>query len=152
MEVSSPPRITIAVGPSISRPGALLPSANETKRPFREAQVRGDDHARVLVQFGQQVKQQGTAEPWSITTSFQHIRFRRCIVLFEDCSAFTSFTACTLAPSTYFVTRITPRLHQFVTSIVASVASGWSDLAGWASHPRAAPPLFDAHPLQLRIR
>lgn len=29
--------------------------------PFGEAQVRGDDHAGVLIQLGQQVKQQGTA-------------------------------------------------------------------------------------------
>jgi len=28
--------------------------------PFREAQVRGNDHADVFIQFGQQVKQQCT--------------------------------------------------------------------------------------------
>jgi len=48
------------------------------------------------------------------------------IVLFEDCSAFTRVTACTLAASPYFVTRYTRGFNRFVTSTVAPVASGWS--------------------------
>ena len=50
--------------------------------------------------------------------------------LFEACSAFTCVTACTLALSPYFVTRLTKGFNYFVTSIVAPVASGWSILPG----------------------
>ena len=35
-------------------------------------------------------------------------------------------TACTLALSPYFVTRFTEGFSQFVTSLTAPVASGWS--------------------------
>ena len=48
------------------------------------------------------------------------------IVLFEACSAFTRVTACTLALSPYFVTRLPEGFSHFVTSIAAPVASGWS--------------------------
>ena len=48
------------------------------------------------------------------------------IDLFEACPAFTRVTACTLALSPYFVTRIAEGFNYFVTSIVAPDASGWS--------------------------
>jgi hypothetical protein len=48
------------------------------------------------------------------------------IVLFEACSAFTRVTACTLALSPYFVTRLSEGFSHFVSSIAAPVASGWS--------------------------
>ena len=47
-------------------------------------------------------------------------------VLFEDCSAFTHVTACTLALPPYFAARFTGGFNHFVTSTVAPVASGWS--------------------------
>src|SRR6202167_4441121 len=56
------------------------------------------------------------------------------IDLFEDCSAFTRVAAHTLALSP-IVTRYTEGFSHFVTSMTAPVASGWSDLAGWDSHP-----------------
>src|SRR5271167_3803277 len=56
------------------------------------------------------------------------------IDLFEDCSAFTRVAARTLALSP-IVTRYTEGFSHFVTSMTAPVASGWSDLAGWDSHP-----------------
>ena len=52
------------------------------------------------------------------------------IDLFEACSAFTRVTACTLALSPYFVTRLPEGFNHVVTSIVAPVASGWSGLPG----------------------
>src|SRR5437867_4258024 len=48
------------------------------------------------------------------------------IVLFEACSAFTRVTACTLALSPYFVTRLSEGFSHFVSSIAAPVTSGWS--------------------------
>jgi hypothetical protein len=47
------------------------------------------------------------------------------IVLFEDCSAFTRVTACTLALSPMRDTHSEGFSH-FVTSMTAPVASGWS--------------------------
>src|SRR5712672_3251475 len=47
------------------------------------------------------------------------------IVLFEDCSAFTRVTACTLALSPIRDTLIEGFSH-FVTSMTAPIASGWS--------------------------
>src|SRR6202140_64835 len=47
------------------------------------------------------------------------------IVLFEDCSAFTRVTACTLALSPIGDTLIEGFSH-FVTSMTAPIASGWS--------------------------
>src|SRR5450756_451781 len=47
------------------------------------------------------------------------------IVLFEDCSAFTQVTACTLALSPIRDTLIEGFSH-FVTSMTAPIASGWS--------------------------
>jgi hypothetical protein len=55
-------------------------------------------------------------------------------VLFEDCSAFTRVTACTLAKSPR-VTLYTGGSSHFVTSMTAPIASGWSEIAGWDSHP-----------------
>ena len=48
------------------------------------------------------------------------------IDLFEACSAFTRVTACTLALSPYFVTRLSEGFSHFVSSTAAPVASGWS--------------------------
>jgi hypothetical protein len=70
------------------------------------------------------------------------------IVLFEACSAFTRVAACTLAPSPYFVTRFTEGFSQFVTSLTAPVASGWSISPGGIRTHWKAPPLHGAHPLQ----
>src|ERR1700760_3782448 len=47
------------------------------------------------------------------------------IVLFEDCSAFTRVTACTLALSPIRDTLIEGFSH-FVASMTAPIASGWS--------------------------
>src|SRR5258708_3044712 len=47
------------------------------------------------------------------------------IVLFEACSAFTRVTACTLALSPIRDTH-SEGFSQFVTSLAAPVASGWS--------------------------
>ena len=57
-----------------------------------------------------------------------------CNVLFEDCSAFTRVTACTLAGSSK-MTRYIRGFSHFVTSMTAPIASGWSKIAGWDSHP-----------------
>jgi hypothetical protein len=47
------------------------------------------------------------------------------VVLFEDCSAFTRVTACTLALSPIRDT-LSEGFSYFVTSIAAPAASGWS--------------------------
>ncbi len=47
---------------------------------------------------------------------------------------FTHVAACTLALSPIRDTLIEGFSH-FVTSMTAPIASGWSVLAGWASHP-----------------
>ena len=57
-----------------------------------------------------------------------------CNVFFEDCSAFTRVTACTLAGSSKMTRYIRGSSH-FVTSMTAPIASGWSNIAGWDSHP-----------------
>jgi hypothetical protein len=49
-----------------------------------------------------------------------------CNVLFEDCSAFTHVTACTLAGSPKAIRYIEGFSH-FVASMTAPIASGWSD-------------------------
>jgi hypothetical protein len=56
------------------------------------------------------------------------------IFLFEACSAFTRVAACTLALSPIRDTLIEGFSH-FVTSMTAPIASGWSEVAGRASHP-----------------
>jgi len=57
-----------------------------------------------------------------------------CIGIFEDCSAFTHVTACTLAGSSKMTLYIRGFSH-FVTSMTAPIASGWSKIAGWDLHP-----------------
>ena len=57
-----------------------------------------------------------------------------CNVVFEDCSAFTRVTACTLAGSPKVIRYIEGFSH-FVTSMTAPIASGWSKIAGWDLHP-----------------
>ena len=69
-----------------------------------------------------------------------------CNVLFEDCSAFTRVTACTLALSPYVVTRFTGGFNRFVTSTVAPVASGWSDGRVGLPPTGKTPPYHGAHP------
>jgi hypothetical protein len=66
------------------------------------------------------------------------------IVLFEACSAFTRVTACTLAPSPYFVTRFTEGFNRFVASTVAPVASGWSGCRVGLAPTGKAPPYHGA--------
>jgi hypothetical protein len=56
------------------------------------------------------------------------------IFLFEACSPFTRVAACTLALSPNRDTLIEGFSH-FVTSMTAPIASGWSEVAGWALHP-----------------
>src|SRR5207253_10447492 len=68
------------------------------------------------------------------------------IVLFEACSAFTCVTACTLALSPYFVTRLTEGFSHFVTSMTAPVASGWSGCRVGFAPTGKAPPYHGAHP------
>src|SRR5215469_18695667 len=63
-----------------------------------------------------------------------HYRVDLHIDLFEACSAFTRVAACTLARSPIRDTLIEGFSH-FVTSMTAPIASGWSDIAGWALHP-----------------
>ena len=47
---------------------------------------------------------------------------------------FTRVTACTLAGSPKVI-RYIEGFSYFVTSITAPIASGWSEIAGWDSHP-----------------
>ena len=68
------------------------------------------------------------------------------IVCFEAYSAFTHVTACTLALSPYFVTRLTEGFNHFVTSVVAPVASGWSGCRVGFTPTGKAPPFHGAHP------
>jgi hypothetical protein len=72
------------------------------------------------------------------------------IVLFEACSAFTRVTACTLALSPYVVTRFTRGFNDFVTSIVAPVASGWSSCRVGLAPTGKAPPYHGARQKQSR--
>jgi len=67
-----------------------------------------------------------------------------CNVLFEDCSAFTHVTACTLAGSPN-VTRYIKGFSYFVTSITAPIASGWSDNRRVGFSPTGKRRLFTAH-------
>src|SRR5437867_8513583 len=66
------------------------------------------------------------------------------IVLFEACSAFTRVTACTLALSPYFVTRLTEGFSHFVTSMTAPVLPAGA-VAGWGLHPLEKRRLITAH-------
>ena len=68
------------------------------------------------------------------------------IVLFEDCSAFTHVTACTLAKSPY-VTLYTRGFSHFVTSMTAPIASGWSESCRVGLAPtEKTPPCHGTHP------
>ena len=53
------------------------------------------------------------------------VRVGLCNVLFEDCSAFTCVTACTLAKSPEVI-RYIEGFSYFVTSITAPIATGWN--------------------------
>jgi hypothetical protein len=66
------------------------------------------------------------------------------IVLFEACLAFTRVTACTLALSPYFVTRLPEGFSHFVTSIAAPVLPAGA-VAGWGLHPLEKRRLITAH-------
>ena len=67
-----------------------------------------------------------------------------CIVLFEDCSAFTHVTACTLAKSPN-VTLYTEGFSHFVTSMTAPIASGWSENCRVGFSPTGKRRLITAH-------
>ena len=67
------------------------------------------------------------------------------IVLFEDCSAFTRVTACTLALSPYFVTRFTRRLQPFRYLHSCSGCFRLEHFAGWDLHPLEKRRLCTAH-------
>ena len=74
-----------------------------------------------------------------------------CIGIFEACSAFTRVTACTLAGSSEMTRYIRGSSH-FVTSMTAPIASGWSEIAGWVSHPLGKRRLCTAHARTCRSR
>ena len=66
------------------------------------------------------------------------------IVLFEDCSAFTHVTACTLAgPPT--VIRYIRGFSHFVTSMTAPIATGWSESCRVGLAPTEKRRLCTAH-------
>src|SRR5271167_1724686 len=67
-----------------------------------------------------------SASPSRISLPRKGRRVGLRIVLFEDCSAFTRVTACTLALSPMRDTHSEGFSH-FVTSMTAPAASGWSD-------------------------
>src|SRR6516162_5919083 len=94
----------------------------------------------------------GTAAEFLFARSLSRISLPRkrrrvdlCIFLFEDCSAFTRVTACTLATSPKVVTLYTKGFDYFVTSIAAPVASGWS-IGRVGFSPTGRRRLFTAHP------
>ena len=64
--------------------------------------------------------------------------------LFEDCSAFTRVTACTLAKSPN-VTLYTGGFSHFVTSMTAPIASGWSKSCRVGLAPTGKRRLSTAH-------
>ena len=57
---------------------------------------------------------------------------------------FTHVTACTLAGPPEVI-RYIEGFSYFVTSITAPIASGWSEIAGWDSHPLEKRRLNTAH-------
>jgi hypothetical protein len=65
---------------------------------------------------------------------------------------FTHVTACTLALSPYFVTRLTEGFSHFVTSITAPVASGWSGCRVGLAPTGKAPPLHGARQKRTLLR
>src|ERR1039457_3572620 len=70
-----------------------------------------------------------SASPSRISLPRKGDRVGLRIVLFEDCSAFTRVTACTLALSPIRDTLIEGFSH-FVASMTAPIASGWSGCRG----------------------
>ena len=74
-----------------------------------------------------------SASPSRISLPRKGCRVGLRIVLFEDCSAFTRVTACTLALSPIRDTLIEGFSH-FVASMTAPIASGWSGCRV-GSHP-----------------
>src|ERR1700730_8635056 len=66
------------------------------------------------------------------------------VVLFEACSAFTHVAACTLARAP-IRNPLSEGFSHFVTSMTAPVASGGSEIAGWAFHPLERCRLSTAH-------
>ena len=92
-----------------------------------------------------------SASPSRISLPRKGCRVGLRIVLFEDCSAFTRVTACTLALSPIRDTLIEGFSH-FVTSMTAPIASGWSDCrVGLRTHWKA-PPYHGAHPTRTSVR
>ncbi len=65
-------------------------------------------------------------------------------VLFEDCSAFTHVTACTLTKSPK-VTLYTEGFSHFVTSMTAPIATGWSENCRVGFSPTEKRRLSTAH-------
>src|SRR5271168_4717197 len=126
------------------RPGASPGACYLSSRFMTAARARtqlgsgawGSNHSRL----GPPVQFQGAGWPRRRQVDRASLETRKgCraglhIDLFEDCSAFTRVAARTLALSP-IVTRYTEGFSHFVTSMTAPVASGWSDLAGWDSHP-----------------
>jgi hypothetical protein len=90
-----------------------------------------------------------SASPSRISLPRKGCRVGLRIVLFEDCSAFTRVTACTLALSPIRDTLIEGFSH-FVTSMTAPIASGWSGCrVGLA--PTGKRRLFTAHTHSRRL-
>src|SRR5437899_4856549 len=71
------------------------------------------------------------------------------IDLFEACSAFTRVTACTLALSPYFVTRLPEGFSHFVASMTPPVAFGLIDCRVGLAPTGKAPPYHGARHKQL---
>jgi len=72
--------------------------------------------------------------PSRISLARKGDRVGLCNDLFEDCSAFTRVTACTLVESPKVI-RYIEGFSYFITSITAPIATGWSEIVGWDSHP-----------------
>src|SRR4030088_3436321 len=86
-----------------------------------------------------------SASPSRISLPRKGCRVGLRIVLFEDCSAFTRVTACTLALSPIRDTLIEGFSH-FVASMTAPIASGWSGCRVGFAPTGKAPPCHGAHP------
>jgi len=67
---------------------------------------------------------------WRCLTSRVGLR----IDLFDACSAFTRFTACTFALSPYFATRLSEGFNHFVCSMMLRLLPAGA-VAGWGLHP-----------------
>ena len=82
--------------------------------------------------------------PSRISLPRSELRVGLRIVLFEACSAFTRVTACTLAPSPYFVT-VSPKAStvSLPPQLLRLLPAG--AVAGWGFHPLEKRRLFTAH-------